>query len=84
MSMTRGDTLDPTPLPAHWRQSPAPHELVRIGDAWARAGTSLALTVPSALVPDEPIYLLNQRHAQVDAMRAGVPERCDLDIRFVS
>lgn len=78
------DTLDPTTLPAYWRQSPAPHELARIGDAWARAGTSLALTVPSALVPDEPIYLLNPKHAQFEVMRVGAPQRFDLDMRFVS
>lgn len=78
------DTLDPVTLPAHWHQSPAPHELARIGDIWVRAGESLALAVPSALVPDEPIYLLNPKHTQFDAMRVGVPQRFDLDIRFVS
>lgn len=78
------DTLDPTTLPAHWGQSPATHELARMGDAWVRAGRSLALAVPSALVPDEPIYLLNPKHTQFDAMRVGVPQRFDLDIRFVS
>jgi RES domain-containing protein len=78
------DTLDPTALPAHWRQSPAPHALARIGDAWARAGASLALAVPSALVPDEPIYLLNPKHSQFYAVRLGVTQRFDLNMRFVS
>lgn len=77
-------TLGTRTLPAHWRQSPAPHELTRIGDAWVRAGSSPVLAVPSALIPDESIYLLNPRHAEFDRVRIGKPQPFALDARFVS
>ena len=71
-------------LPAHWREHPAPHELTRIGDAWVRASSSPVLAVPSALIPDESIYLLNPRHQEFERLRIGTPHPFTLDARFVS
>jgi RES domain-containing protein len=36
--------------------------LQRLGDAWVKAGNSVILAVPSAIVPNELNLLLNPRH----------------------
>lgn len=48
-------------LPDDWRTMPL--ETVAIGDAWLDSGGSLALAVPSTIVPRERTYLLNPAHS---------------------
>ncbi|MCC5840033.1 MAG: RES family NAD+ phosphorylase [Opitutales bacterium] len=44
-------------------ESPEIEQLTQnFGAAWLRAQTSVALRVPSALVPEEPNYVLNPEH----------------------
>lgn len=50
-------------LRSHWRRSPAPAELARIGDDFVRKTERCVLIVPSALAPHEDNWLLNPRHA---------------------
>jgi RES domain-containing protein len=50
-------------LPSHWRRSPAPAELARIGDDFVRKAEYCVLIVPSALAPHENNWLLNPQHA---------------------
>jgi RES domain-containing protein len=50
-------------LPSHWRRSPAPAELARIGDEFVEKAERCILIVPSALAPHENNWLLNPRHA---------------------
>ena len=49
-------------LPKNWRKFPIPSELAEIGSKWAVSNESLALRVPSALVPYEFNILLNPSH----------------------
>lgn len=55
-------TLPPARLPEDWRREPAPATTAWLGDHWLESGQSLALAVPSVLVPHEVNYLLNPRH----------------------
>jgi RES domain-containing protein len=50
-------------LPSHWRRSPAPAELARIGDGFVHRSEGCVLIVPSALAPHENNWLLNPQHA---------------------
>jgi RES domain-containing protein len=50
-------------LPSNWRRSPAPAELTRIGDEFARKAAHCVLAVPSVLAPNENNWLLNPQHA---------------------
>ena len=43
--------LDSSVLPHNWRTDPAPLALRKIGDEWAVARSSVALRVPSILLP---------------------------------
>ncbi len=50
-------------LPENWRTNPHLKETQDMGDSWLEDGKTLALAVPSAVVPREWIYILNPKHA---------------------
>lgn len=49
-------------LPEDWQSTELPRSTQRIGDAWIKSQTSLALSVPSRVMPQEHNYLLNPAH----------------------
>ena len=54
--------LDRATLPRRWR-SPIPGPASQdIGSAWQREGRSVALAVPSVVIPEEHCILLNPQH----------------------
>jgi len=63
------ETLDASILPGSWRFEPPPRALREIGDAWVRSARSLALCVPSAIVPDETNVLVNPAHPRFSELR---------------
>lgn len=56
------DAIDLATLPAHWAAESEPPECQALGDAWLRAGATLALEVPAAPVPEERNVILDPRH----------------------
>jgi len=71
-------------LPPHWRDYPHGDSTQQIGDAFAAAGKSLVLRVPSAVVPGDFNYLLNPAHPQMKEVTIMAVESFDFDSRFVS
>ena len=72
--------LDEEALPSEWASNP---EATRpLGDRWTQAEDSLALRVPSAIVPEESNYLVNPRHPNMDDLQIGDPEPYVFDKRF--
>ena len=69
-------------LPARWNEWPAPVALQEIGDAWVAAGVSAMLSVPSAVVPAERIYLLNPLHPGFRRVRIGEATPFAFDARL--
>jgi RES domain-containing protein len=63
--------LDPGALPKDWKEPGSP-ECIKAGDRWLAAADSLALEVPSAVLPEERNLLINPRHP--DAARVRVTE----------
>lgn len=55
--------LGESSLPNNWREMPPPAETADLGDGWLESARSLALTLPSVVVPREANYLLNPAHA---------------------
>lgn len=51
-------------LPSNWYSYPAPKTLADIGNKWIEQQTSVALSVPSAILPDseDRNYILNPHH----------------------
>lgn len=75
--------LDRDELPAGWNGWPAPVEAARVGDEWVAARRSVLLRVPSAIVPEEHLLLLNPAHPDVDKLVIGAPERLGVDARLL-
>ena len=69
-------------LPPQWRRSPAPAELARIGDEFARRAERCVLIVPSALAPNENNWLLNPQHADFRRIMLSAPEALNYDPRM--
>ena len=77
------EELEPSLLPAGWRSSPPPPAAQAIGDAWIRSGRSLALRVPSVLVPDEHNVLINPEHRDFATLRVEASEPYGFDPRLL-
>lgn len=75
--------LDRATLPRNWRAEPAPVQLRNMGDEWAQKANSVALRVPSALVPAESNFLLNPAHADFQRLGIGEPVMFSFDERLI-
>ena len=69
-------------LPLRWSSSPAPTRLQEIGDEWVRKGRSLALVVPSAIMPVDRNVLLNPVHPDFKRIIVGPARRLLVDRRL--
>ena len=63
--------LAETDLPRDWKSDPPPARLRAIGDAWATSLASVALRVPSSVIPAEFNYLLNPKHKDFGKIEIG-------------
>ena len=54
--------LENDDLPDNWNEEPAPLQTAEIGDQWLSSYSSLALAIPSVIVPREQNYVLNTKH----------------------
>jgi RES domain-containing protein len=78
------ETLSPLVLPPDWTAEPPAAATQRLGDAWVREGRSLALAVPSVLLPDESNFLINPAHPRFAEIRMPPPQPFTLDPRLQS
>lgn len=69
-------------LPAGWRAFPPPDRLKELGTAWLREGKTVALAVPSAVVPREENVLLNPAHPDFARIEIEAPEAFSFDPRM--
>jgi len=78
----RVDTLDRSQMPEGWRKEPAPDSVRKIGDRWLNSKSSLALRVPSAVVPAEDNLLINPEHAAFEEVEIEGPFDPEIDDRL--
>ncbi len=69
-------------LPADWRHEPPSYATMARGSRWAREGKSLALAVPSTVVPEERNIILNPDHPDRRKVRLGKPVDFTFDPRL--
>ena len=69
-------------LPPGWNDFPYSDESQRIGDLWVQRSSSLAMLVPSAVLPAERNILINPAHAYFSQIRIGKPEPDAFDRRL--
>lgn len=73
------------PLPKHWQHIPAPARLAEIGRQWLESHSSLALRVPSVLLPHGPDanVLVNPQHPDLVTLTIEQSQPFSFDPRLV-
>lgn len=79
----RVDAVDITALSPGWEQHTEPPACRAAGDAWLRAAVSLALSVPSAPVPEERNVLIDARHPAAGRVRVVGERAFHFDPRLI-
>ena len=74
--------LSASKLPAAWRAIPAGMATVSLGSKWWIKNESAVLVVPSVIVPEESVCLLNPHHADHAKMSIKVIRAFDFDVLF--
>lgn len=69
-------------LPADWRDRPSSAGARAVGDAWLAQAASVALLVPSVLVPQERNVLVNPAHADFGEIEIGPATPFRFDARL--
>lgn len=75
--------LKPADLPEDWKKYPAPASTQAIGDGWVSSAATIALRVPSVVVPDEFNYMLNPTHPNFHLLRVGAARPFPFDPRLI-
>jgi len=69
-------------LPPTWRKYPAPPQLASIGERWLREARTVALSVPSVVIPRERNFIVNPAHADFGRLTVASPEPFSFDPRM--
>lgn len=72
-----------TDLPDGWRENPPTMVSRAIGDSWISSGSSVALVVPSAVIPAEQNFLVNPTHPDFKEILVEGPFDIELDHRLI-
>jgi len=70
-------------LPDGWDRHPPASPSQRVGDRWVANGESVALKVPSVVVPYSHNHLLNPAHSSFDEVEIGPGEAFPVDERLI-
>jgi RES domain-containing protein len=76
------EAVDPETLSPRWRDYPAPSILQQFGDRWAAEQRTAILQAPSAVIPGEPISIINPRHGDFGRLVIGSPKPFTFDPRL--
>ena len=75
----RVESVAVSSLPSNWREYPAPIALTSIGERWLREARTVALSVPSVVVPRERNVIINPQHSEFNTLAVVSPERFSYD-----
>jgi RES domain-containing protein len=70
-------------LEAEWNTFPAGNASVDFGSQWVASNQSAVLVVPSAIVPEDNVILINPKHADISRIAATKVRRWTYDARLV-
>ena len=76
------DIEKPVRVPESWRVTPYTGATQSFGAEWVQAQRSVALRVPSVVVPGEFNFLLNPAHPDFAQIHVGPPESFAFDTRI--
>jgi RES domain-containing protein len=80
----RREEVEVAKLPPTWDAIPAGRANVKFGSEWLGALRSVVLLVPSVIVPEERIALINPRHPDAATITAKVARRFEYNRLFRS
>ncbi len=69
-------------LPANWSNYPAPSSLKRMGDRFLNDSGFLSLKIPSAVMKEEYLYLINPLHPLFKNIKILKTKKISLDSRL--
>lgn len=72
----------PLPLPEHWANLPPHRNSQRFGDEWLGRARTGVLRLPSAIIPEETVLLLNPLHPDAAAARIVTTRPFQFDDRL--
>jgi RES domain-containing protein len=75
--------LSEADLPKGWNRHPPPSSPQQLGDQWASREESVALQVPSVVVPYSYNYLLSPSHPSFEQVDVGPGESLPVDRRLI-
>ncbi len=78
------DQINPDDLPVSWADSPAPMALAELGEEWIKAGKTLLLRAPSAVVKGEWNRLINPQHRLIERVHIVSVEPYQFDDRLIT
>ncbi len=61
--------LEDNDLPSDWRDDPVPSSTMSIGEQWLDSNASLALSVPSTLIPQQRNFIINPNHSDFKILK---------------
>ena len=76
------EVMDVSTLPATWNAIPAGQASVGVGAEWLASMRSPLLLVPSVVVPEECIVLVNPRHPSCRKLKAQVSRQVEYNRLF--
>lgn len=76
------ESLAAKDLPVGWRGREPSVATQNLGTAWQRGGRSVALAVPSVLIPEEFCVLLNPQHPDTRKVIVSYPVAFEFDERI--
>lgn len=69
-------------LPDDWNALPSSQASGEFGAEWVRAERSLAILLPSAIIPEEQLLMLNVRHPDFPKLEITPPKKFRFDHRL--
>lgn len=75
--------LSEADLPDGWNRHPPPSSPQQLGDQWVSLEESVALRVPSVVVPYSYNYLPNPLHPSFEEIDVGTGESLPVDRRLI-
>ncbi len=74
--------LDSSDLPSKWRACPYPESTQEFGTRLLKENKLLAISIPSAVIPEERNFLINPLHPDFVKIRLGIPVAFPSDSRL--
>lgn len=76
------ELVDPPELPQNWKLTPPPMSLKKVGDEFIRSKMSLAIRIPSAIMPLDHNLLVNPGHPDFSKIKILDCEEIHLEKRL--